>query len=948
MKKTKISVAVLAALSFSAGAFGAQEATDAAEESVKAKTEKAKKDEMVVEEIKVTGMRASELQAINMKRFSDVVSDALSAEEIGVLPDQSIAESLERLAGVSGNQDKGRSNTIYVRGMGGGYTLTTLNGREVVGSFGSRSVNLSLYPSESIRRAQVYKTANAEMLEGGIGGTVNMETFRPLEADGVVRSASISLNGNDLNSDLVDADKLGNRISGMFSHKFGDTFAVSLGASLRNDTRYIEGVKAGSLLHGLGWTTDFNGDGQATEYSPPSSVLTSKLFDIEQNSVFASAQWQATDKLLVSADHLEADYGYEMDMAVLSFWGLSSGAPMIDPAMADINARGYVMSGLASVGSIGKWDANVLNDDATTASGINFDFELNDDMKVELDLSRSTADRMYQWRSGNGTFAAGMQHYLSWDMNDGTFGLNYLGSSPDGSAYDASTYTLDQSALTSVINDPSLWAFSGVNWGRGQVFSELDAVKLDFTWAVDFGLFTELKAGVRQSSMNKEIVEDDEYYSAAILDAPDFDALNTSLTSKPYQKLNVTGFDEYFYFNPGQILADNMANLPERAQSNADLLESYVLNEDTSSAYFQARFDGDWFDGVLGLRYYSTELEASSYTSDFYFATTNGNLFMEVADDLAYTTVTNDYSDVLPSLNINFRPNDISIIRVGLGQAMIRPSTTEIGPNVKVSRKRIWDSNAVLSERTLGQKGNPMLPAITSTQADVSFEWYPTKWDYYSFAMFYKDLDGLYEQGAEYIPIDGEFTAAGDQLYLPLSTEVVGEGGEVTGIEIGFRQDLGKFCGCLKGLALSGNYMDFDHQAQQDYNPRYAGQNPASRPTELYYAPVGWINSTSNLTLTYDLGKKLSARINLNQQDYMAVKDGNDYGIRWPNKNLSVSANYKITKDITLFAQAANLLDEETTTGNLKSDKVGIPHPDYIFEQNHRGVSWYAGVRARF
>ena len=137
-------------------------------------------EDAVLEEVVVTGIRSSERAAVDIKRNSNRVLEAIAAEDIGELPAPSIAESLMMLPGVTGNQDTGRSNTISVRGLGGAYTRTTLNGREIVSSFSARSVNFSLYPGEVIRRGIVYKTATPDLIEGGVASTVDLQTIRPL------------------------------------------------------------------------------------------------------------------------------------------------------------------------------------------------------------------------------------------------------------------------------------------------------------------------------------------------------------------------------------------------------------------------------------------------------------------------------------------------------------------------------------------------------------------------------------------------------------------------------------------------------------------------------------------------------------------------------------------------------------------------------------------------
>ncbi len=204
MKKSKLSLALLAALYVQAPSYALAEEVEVEKAEVekfsttltaneKAAKNKAEQKKLVIEAITVGGMRSSEVAAINMKKFANTISDNLSAEYVGALPSASIAESLERLAGVTGNQDQGCSNTMSVRGMGGAYTLTTLNDREIVSSFGSRSINLSLFPSAAVRRAQVYKTARADGLESGISRQVNMENFKPLKVDSNVATFSAPL-----------------------------------------------------------------------------------------------------------------------------------------------------------------------------------------------------------------------------------------------------------------------------------------------------------------------------------------------------------------------------------------------------------------------------------------------------------------------------------------------------------------------------------------------------------------------------------------------------------------------------------------------------------------------------------------------------------------------------------------------------------------------------------
>jgi TonB-dependent receptor len=1005
MKKSKLSLALLAALYIQAPAYAfAEEAEVEVETKLTAKEQAAKnkaaQKESDIEVITIGGMRSSEVAAINMKKFASTISDNLSAEDVGALPSQSIAESLERLAGVTGNQDQGRSNTISVRGMGGAYTLTTLNEREIVSSFGSRSINLSLFPSAAVRRAQVYKTARADGLEGGISGHVNMETFKPLEVDRNVATFSASVNSGEQLQDLTDGDKYGKNVDGLFSYHINDDFAISVGGSWRENTEYFDRLKNAEIM-GQVWAPDYNNDG-IDDFGNPATTLTSNQRNTQQDSIFAAAQYAPTDNLVISFDYLSSNYNYQAFNNVWSSWGVGTPDKLLgDPALADLNAGNFLMSGTAALQGVGKWDSSVLNEDATKAYGFNVDYLISDDLSLNFDVSHSSAERFYSWRSAGGRYGneddhPGINHYYNFD-HYGDYGFEYLGTDFDGSAYDPVTYELDESQLVNAANDPDLWVFTGLSNGHNFMDSAVSAVKVDLTYDVDIAMVHQLKFGGRYSENIKEAVEDKEEYLDYNTRAPatgeesngrttftdaewgevwgqisdvDWVAANTSLSDSPFSTMDkVKGFENNFFVDAADIINAKSQYFPDRVISEQDKFASYDIKESTIALYAQASFAGQWYDGIIGIRYYETELESTSWQSDFEVVQkfeidedtgeevpVDGQYLLRPGDNPGYVTSTNEYSDFLPTLNVNLRLIEDFVIRIGLGKAMIRPSLGEINSGIQLKSPNSPDQDfpegedGKSSSKTLGTAGNPYLLPITSKQADISFEYYPTQWDMFAFAVFHKDLDGIYETGATYIPIQGSEDKHGDEIRLPMTAEQKAEGGSVSGWEFSFRQHLGGLTPYLQGFALSGNYMDFFHDAKQDYNRSNPGQAPMWRSTELYYQPAGWIDSTYNVALTYDNGGDFNARLNLNQQEGAAQRDGNDgkAKLQHPTKNLSFSVRYKATSQISVFAQASNLTNEVVTSGNLSSDKLGVAHSDVIYEQSASGITWYAGVRVNF
>ena len=179
-------------------------------------------DGQVIEEVITYGQyRASLVDAIGTKRDSSTIVDAISAEDIGKLPDSSIAESLARMPGLAGARVNGRTSGISVRGFKEDYVGTTLNGRELLGIGDNRGVEFDLYPSEIISGIVVYKSADATLANQGIAGTVDLRTTRPLDSDSVLGFTGV-LEQNDLASGNPDFDDAGHRLAVNFSDVFMD------------------------------------------------------------------------------------------------------------------------------------------------------------------------------------------------------------------------------------------------------------------------------------------------------------------------------------------------------------------------------------------------------------------------------------------------------------------------------------------------------------------------------------------------------------------------------------------------------------------------------------------------------------------------------------------------------------------------------------------------------
>lgn len=220
-----VAAGCLMTLALMAGAAHAQQAQTEAD---KAAAEKAAADRQL-ETVTVTGIRRGIEAAISVKKNSDSIVEAVSAEDIGKLPDVSIAESIARLPGLSAQRVAGRAQVISVRGLSPDFATSLLNGRELVSTGDNRSVEFDQYPSELLSSVVVYKTPDAGLVGQGLSGTIDMQTVRPLNFSNRVVTLNARGQRNSLGS-AANASANGNRLSASYIDQFADrTIGVSLG-----------------------------------------------------------------------------------------------------------------------------------------------------------------------------------------------------------------------------------------------------------------------------------------------------------------------------------------------------------------------------------------------------------------------------------------------------------------------------------------------------------------------------------------------------------------------------------------------------------------------------------------------------------------------------------------------------------------------------------------------
>lgn len=737
-------------------------------------------DDSLVEVIAVSGIRGSLIRAQAVKQDNASIVEALSAEDIGKLPDSSIAESLSRLPGLSGERVGGRTSGISVRGFKEDFTGTSLNGRELIGIGDNRGVEYDLYPSEIMTGATIYKTTDASLMVQGIGGTVDLQTVRPLQAQ-----ETLTLNGNyeisGSNADNPEFDNKGHRLSLSFVEKFADDtigLAVALATSESPNNQRKYGV----------WGYSENDAGQIT----PSGLDTQAISTVlKRDTVSAVLQFRPTDNLDIIVDALNIDYS---DSGVIRGF--------IEP----FNATNVSGSGINTTGTQVGVNPVLRTDPAQKDGdlkvyGLNINYHVNDNWSVEFDLANSKSTK----RDLRGESYAGLARNGA--LTSDEFGTRTFEMSADG------VYFTNSSGLDA-FSDPAALQLAGPQeWGGGLAnlasqfetdalkangdpysyfnaqdgflnyadFSEkLTTVKFEVVGLLDGDFFSKVTVGVNFSDRYKDkenkgffATAEDYPYSSAIPAA----YLYNGLADLTWAGLGyVVAYDGFAPYNDGTYTLNDAGLLePDR------LGDTYKVDEEVTTLYVKADFEtevaGFPVMGNLGLQYVKTDQSSSGYTgvvgANFAVCDADNN---QTIDTDCETTLGTSYNHVLPSINLSVEVADNKFVRVAANKTISRARIDQMKASgfVKFDQNidliAIPNSQAAVTEYGSPWSkfaGNPLLKPLESNNFDVSFENYFEEEGYISLAVFYKDLVNWTRDGNLMINFRNDETNNGADYFIP-------------------------------------------------------------------------------------------------------------------------------------------------------------------------------------
>lgn len=775
----------------------------------------------VIEEIVTYGsFRASLIDSINTKRNATSIVEAISAEDIGKLPDSSIAEAISRLPGLAGQRLDGRQSSISIRGLGEDFSTATLNGREQVSIGDNRGIEFDLYPSEIMSGVTVHKTPDASLMNQGIAGTINLHTVKPLDYDRVLQvNAQLEQNGHDkLNP---DGDDSGYRGTFSYIDQFADD---TVGIALAFAT--MESPNQEERWNSWGFPTTGAGDLELGGAKP--FVRSSTL---DRDTVMGVLTFEPTDVLTITADALYIDFSDEKILRGIEIPGGWAGDTTV----------GTTANGLVLDGVFNNRRPQIRNDferrDAElTSFGVNVAYDLSDVWTLALDASTGEVERNI-WSLESYSTATGRS-------SDNTTTLDNIAYTMQGSNLGARfTPQLDY-------NDTSLVALGGSQgWGNGNtvpndaqdgfintptIKDKLNTGKLSAEAGLEYGIFTGVEFGVYFSEREKKKFDD-----GLFLTLPSYPS--TAPVPSQYMVGDVSldfigmgqsvAYDSFAFWSDG-----NYNEVSERATVAGRWQNTWTIDEQVTIAYAMAEFDTDvgnmGVSGNFGLQYVQTDQTAYGYATYF---DSNGLVVPQPVSG------GDDYSEILPSLNLIVNLTDEQLIRFGAAKTQSRSRMDRMNASFGID----FNSAPTDGVNWRANGANPALKPQQATQFDLTYEYYFSDDGYVAAAYFYKDLEDWQVQLEEPFDFSGLTPPPGaPPVVNPIGFVTYWQnssGGDISGFELSGAYDFGGLASSLEGFGVIGSATFLDSSINIGGNEiQVPGLSEEVYNVTLYYERAGF------------------------------------------------------------------------------------------------------------
>jgi iron complex outermembrane recepter protein len=860
----------------------------------------------VTEEVVVTGIRYSLQQSIETKRGASGVVDAISAEDVGKFPDKNLAEALQRIPGVALNREFGEGERINIRGTDARLTKTMLNGHSLSTADWfildqlntTRSFNYLLLPADIINQSIVYKTTQADLEEGGIGGTVNVTTRNPLDLE------SLTFYG---------------RVEGVYSELSGDT-DPNAGAlfSWKNSSETL-----GFLIAGIYQDRNIRRDGVETlGYFTVDTDPTAAVNNVLAPSLIGSALFQQERK------RTGGNFAFQFrpsDSLAFNLTGLYS---KFD---ADNINENYLAWGVRAIGNGGTLTNAVIDKGTAVAGTISSLNNGTGDFGVVYDA----IDRFAHSESRNIDLLTNFNPGDAWKLS---FRVGYTDAEGDTDSqpfvefgapavfnYDlrgrapAVSYVPNGNGVAVDPTNPAAlqFIFSSLH----EILNEDDETYgyIDAERELDAGILKGVKFGAKYYDHNRKLTFNATTYGGfhvRINTTPAAAFADGQTPGDFLENIKSSGtLDQYWQVNRGaveQILFDNLDVATAAGTGRVYYpQQNFSVEEETYGGYIMGNFEGGGWRGNVGVRIVQTD-----QTSKGNLITNDPAAISNPFGNYIPITVDRSYTDYLPSLNMAYDVTDDIIVRFALGRAMTRPDFNDVAPRTSLNP-------GALS----GTAGNPDLDPFRANMADLSFEWYPGAGSIFGAALFYKDIKSFITDKPVTEFFNVQSATSPNLQCTPVSANVFncpftinqrtnGGGGRTEGFELQLTQPI------WGGFGVTGNYTFTDAEADN-------GDPMPGNSRDMF-----------NLSGYFE-NQRLSARVSWTyRSEFFVTFDRTGHLNQDALSQLDASVVVNLMDSVALTFDGINLTDEKIEQfQDIKSN------PRAIYDN---GRTYYAGVRVKF
>ncbi len=836
-----------------------------------------------VEVIEVSGIRASAKENLNAKRFSNAVVDAITAEDIGKFPDKNVAESLSRVPGITIDRDFGEGQGVTIRGVQPDQNLTLVNGQAVgtgqwfVLSDATRNFNFEILASEMVAGLEVYKSSQANIDEGALGGTVILRTRKPFQLDANTVQFSTEVQYNDI------AEKADPSFSGLYSWK-NENETLGFLASVTYQQRTVKR----ETNEDFGWFGPsiaridplIEAPQGADEKGAIAWGMGSALFkqDRERLGLDLNLQWAPNDDLDMNLHYMNSTMkadNVNSNLIGIPFRGVAYTGTDTMPGTVE---NGIVTSlHVEGVDSRPGWSRHMAYDNI---------YRDGSEMSTEiLDLE------------GNWNIGAGKLHFqLGTTKGEGDnrdfFTEFWADANDERAAYDyynegGSNPTIDFTTASPWLANPTdqMW-LGGIFDQKNETEDKENYLQLDYIHNVDLGIITEIHTGMK---LRDRSFEQSRYQTNLTgLDPVGENSLGTAGEFWSGDMVNVShsetnGYAASYFMPDKDLMRQALYDVAECTDASTGMCRnnevfqsasSFKVEEDIAALYAMAVFSSEGVRGNFGLRYVETDTKSSGWD-------------LTTGEPVSFD---GEYNEWLPSVNLAYDLADDVILRFAASRVITRPAPFQLAPAVNLT-----------PETSSGSAGNPNLGPLKANQFESGIEWYFADASVLGVTMFKKDITDFIFTKTVAKEING-------QQINQLSTPENGGATNIDGIEFQLQHIF------ENGFGGYFNYTYTDvGDAEVDQAVVVTDDDGNITGATLASSTIRFPNASKN---SYNLGvfyetDVYSVRVNYNyRSEYFiaSTEIGNQF--RDEQSQVDAQVSWNVTDNISLKGEILNLTDE--------------------------------------